>query len=74
MVLVGQLTMTRNNAGLQLPKGLYMVFDKGYNNYRQYARFDEQGIFFVTRQKANAVYISIQEFDLQTNLRIDLEG
>jgi hypothetical protein len=51
-------------ATLQLPRGSYIVFDKGYNNYRQYARFDEQGIFFITRQKDNAVYTSVEEFDL----------
>ena len=51
-------------ATLQLPRGSYIVFDKGYNNYRQYVRFDEQGIFFITRQKDNAVYTSIEEFDL----------
>ena len=32
------------------------MFDKGYNNYKQYAKFKEQGIFFVTRQRDNAVY------------------
>lgn len=41
---------------LQLPQGSYLVFDKGYNNYKQYAKFKEQGIFFVTRQRDNAVY------------------
>jgi hypothetical protein len=51
-------------AALQLPKGSYIVFDKGYNNYRQYAKFDEQSIFFITRQKDNAVYTSVEEFDL----------
>ena len=51
-------------ATLHLPRGSYIVFDKGYNNYRQYARFDEQGIFFITRQKDNAVYTSVEEFDL----------
>lgn len=29
---------------------------KGHNNYKQYAKFTEQGIFFVTRQRENAVY------------------
>lgn len=32
------------------------MFDKGYNNYKQFEKFTEQGIFFVTRQKDNAVY------------------
>ena len=41
---------------LQLPQGSYLVFDKGYNNYKQYAKFTAQDIFFVTRQKNNAVY------------------
>ncbi len=46
---------------LQLPQGSYVVFDKGYNNYKQYATFTEQGIFFVTRQKDNAVYEVVLE-------------
>ena len=33
-----------------------MVFDKGYNNYKEYAKFTKQGTFFVTSQKENAVY------------------
>lgn len=46
---------------LQLPQGSYLVFDKGYNNYKQYAKFIAQGIFFVTRQKDNAVYDIVLE-------------
>jgi hypothetical protein len=41
---------------LSLPQGSYIVFDKAYNNYHQFAAFGEQGIRFVTRQKDNAVY------------------
>jgi hypothetical protein len=41
---------------LSLPEGSYIVFDKGYNNYRQFASFCGQGIRFVTRQKENAIY------------------
>ena len=41
---------------LSLPEGSYIVFDKGYNNYRQFASFCGQGIRFVTRQKENAVF------------------
>lgn len=41
---------------LALPQGSYVVFDKGYNNYRQFAAFSASGIRFVTRQKQNAVY------------------
>ena len=35
--------------------------DKGYNNYKQFVRFTEKGIFFITRQKDNVVYQSISE-------------
>jgi len=46
---------------LSLPEGSYVVFDKGYNNYRQFANFTQSGIYFVTRQKDNAVYSSQYE-------------
>lgn len=52
---------------LQLSAGSYIVFDKGYNNYPQFARFTEQGVFFVTRQKENAIYTSKEEFDPPLN-------
>lgn len=46
---------------LSLPSGSYIVFDKGYNNYRQFAAFTAAGISFITRQKENAVYTSLME-------------
>ena len=46
---------------LSLPVGSYIVFDKGYNNYRQFAAFGAAGISFITRQKDNAVYTSLIE-------------
>ena len=49
---------------LNLPENSYVVFDKGYTDYSQYARFTEQKINFVTRQKQNAKYTSLSEFDL----------
>ena len=49
---------------IELPKGSYIVFDKGYNNYLQFARFTQNGIFFITRQKDNAVYTSMYEREL----------
>jgi hypothetical protein len=33
-----------------------LVFDKAYNYYHQFARWTEDKIYFVTRQKSNAVY------------------
>lgn len=49
---------------LGLEKGSFVVFDKAYNDYLQYLRWSENEIYFVTRQKDNAVYKSITEFDL----------
>lgn len=46
---------------IDLPSGSYLTMDKGYNNYKQFARFTQKGIFFITRQKDNAVYTTVSE-------------
>lgn len=40
------------------------MFDKGYNDYKTFVEFTEQGIYFVTRLKSNASYESITENDI----------
>lgn len=52
---------------LELRKGSIVVFDKGYNDYKQYHQWNIEGVSFVTRQKYNAVWRSIEEFDLAEN-------
>ena len=49
---------------LKLKKSSYIVFDKGYTDYQQYEQWSLDEIYFVTRQKENAVYTSVEEFDL----------
>lgn len=49
---------------LGLMKGSIVVFDKGYVDYEQYYRWNLDGIYFVTRQKDNAVWKSIDEFEI----------
>ena len=49
---------------LELKKGSFVVFDKGYNDYQQYLQWTLDDIYFVTRQKDNAVYTSLEEFDI----------
>ncbi len=49
---------------LDLEKGSFVVFDKAYNDYGQYLQWTKDDIYFVTRQKGNAVYTGIEEFDL----------
>ena len=51
-------------AHINLPKGSIITFDKAYNDYKQYARFTEDDIYFVTRMKRNAVYEPGEEFDI----------
>jgi hypothetical protein len=49
---------------VQLEKGQIAVFDRGYNDYKTFAEFTRQGIFFVTRLKSNATYQSVKENDI----------
>lgn len=53
---------------LELKQGSFVVFDKGYVDYQQYEQWSLEEIYFVTRQKSNAVYTSIKEFDLGGNI------
>lgn len=40
---------------LELPKGSYVVFDRGYTDYAWYQELTEDEVFFVTRLKSNAI-------------------
>lgn len=41
---------------LTLPKGSIVVVDKGYNDYSWFTDLTNQGVFFVARQKKDALY------------------
>ena len=41
--------------GLELPKGSYVVFDRGYTDYTWYQDLCSDGVFFVTRLNSNAI-------------------
>lgn len=41
---------------IQVPQFSMLVFDKAYNYYQQFAEWTGKNIYFVTRQKSNAVY------------------
>lgn len=49
---------------LQLPEGSYVVMDKGYTDYLQYAHWAKQGVFYITRMKENARYKPSVELEL----------
>jgi hypothetical protein len=47
--------------GLSFPEGSIIVIDRGYIDYELFAKWQEAGIYFVTRQKCNARFRVIQE-------------
>lgn len=38
---------------IQLAKGSYVVFDRGYNSYAQFNRFTDEGVYWITRPRNN---------------------
>jgi len=44
---------------LDLERNCMIVFDKAYNYYYQFAKWIANGVYFVTRQKSNAIYTAI---------------
>lgn len=51
----------------ELPDHSIIAFDKAYINYSQFDAFTARNIYYVTRQKDNADYTTINEFDLPDN-------
>jgi len=52
---------------LSFDPGTVVVDDRGYNDYRLFAKWTEQGVFFVTRMKDNALYEVIEERPVPQN-------
>lgn len=52
---------------LTFAPGTVVVDDRGYNDYRLFARWTEQEVFFVTRMKDNAQYQVVQEREAPQN-------
>ena len=55
---------------LKLQPGSIVAMDRAYNDYRQFARWTDDGIYFVTRMKENAVYEVVQDFPVPTGRNI----
>jgi len=53
---------------LSLPEGSFVVFDKGYTDYSQYHQWSQNKVHFVTRQKDNAAWQSLQEYDIDDSV------
>lgn len=58
---------------LRLAPGSIIVMDRAYNHYQQFAAWIDQGVFFVTRMKENAVYNVIERraVPMHRNIRSD---
>ena len=52
---------------LKFPKGSMVVMDKAYNDYSWYKQLTDNGIFFVTRLKANAKYRVVERREVLQN-------
>lgn len=46
---------------LRLNAGSIVAMDRAYNDYRHFARWTEEGVYFVTRMKENAAYRVVEE-------------
>jgi IS4 transposase len=52
---------------LNFTPGTVVVDDRGYNDYRLFARWSEAGVFFVTRMKDNAQYELVERHEPPQN-------
>jgi hypothetical protein len=52
---------------LNFAPGTVVVDDRGYNDYRLFARWSEAGVFFVTRMKDNAQYELVERHEPPQN-------
>lgn len=48
---------------MELPEHGIAVFDKGYNRYSSFEKWDRSNRYFVTRKKDNASYEAVRDFD-----------
>ena len=55
---------------ISLSAGSIVAMDRGYNDYRLFADWTENGIFFVTRLKDNASYIVVENRNVPQNRNI----
>lgn len=63
------------NAIREMPfeKGDVIVFDRGYNDYKQFSNYCDKGIYFVTRIKTNASFsiVSKENTSQYKNINFD---
>lgn len=55
---------------LKLPSGSIVAMDRAYNDYQQFGQWTDEGVYFVTRMKENAVYEVVQSFPVPVGRNI----
>lgn len=53
-----------------LNRGSIVAFDKAYNDYKLFGQWTDNGVYFVTRLKENAVYKVVEEREIPQNRSI----
>ncbi len=59
---------------LRLNAGSIVAMDRAYNDYRQFARWTDASVYFVTRMKDNAVYAVVDERDVPVHRNIQSDA
>ena len=55
---------------IEVPPFSMLVFDRAYNYYKQFKKWTDKQIYFVTRQKSNAVYAVLKTISKTTLTKI----
>jgi len=55
---------------LKLQPGSILAMDRAYNDYKQFASWTVDGVYFVTRMKSSAAYRVVQSFPVPKNRNI----
>jgi len=63
----GKIHESKVAKSISLAKGSIVVEDRAYTDYKWFCQLQENGIFFVTRQKTNAVYRVTQRRQVNKN-------
>lgn len=54
---------------INLNRGAVVAFDKGYVDYKEYQRFSDEGMFYVTRLREKAIYEVLESLEVADSER-----
>jgi hypothetical protein len=66
----GNVNDVRVAQQLEFAAGTIVVEDRGYTDYGLYGRWTEQGVYFVTRMRSNALYEEVKDNGLPATSRL----